>query len=296
MALAGLERNRIFASPLARRMAALEGLDLGQVQGTGPHGRIIKIDIERALSSRDIRTSPAPETPTTAPKRVVEELPLSSMRKVIARRLTESKQSIPHFYLTVDCTLDPLLDLRAKLNARAKADYKLSINDLLIKAAALALKAHPDVNASWGGDKILRFRDVDVAVAVAVEGGLVTPVIRRADEKSIVAISTEMKELATRARQGKLAPEEYQGGGFSISNLGMYGISSFSAVINPPQAAILAVGAAREQAVVRGGKVKAATVMTCTLSVDHRAVDGALGARFLSGIKELVEDPLALLV
>jgi pyruvate dehydrogenase E2 component (dihydrolipoamide acetyltransferase) len=218
------------------------------------------------------------------------------MRRVIARRLLESKQTVPHFYLSVECEIDRLLALRADLNAVAADDYKLSVNDLVIKAAAKALRLVPEANAMWTEDAILRFDDVDVAVAVATDGGLITPVLRRADEKSLGTLSNEIKELAGRARANKLKPEEYQGGGFTVSNLGMYGVVSFAAIINPPQSCILAVGAGKRRAVVReDDTIVAATVMNCTLSVDHRSVDGAIGARYLSAFKDLIEQPLRLL-
>ena len=312
---AGAQEGRIFASPLARRMAAQAGLDLRTIKGTGPGGRIVKADIEAALAApRPVAAppaapavAPAPATvapvpaPTPAPVSpppgvAFDEIPLSNMRKTIARRLSEAKATIPHFYLTIDVGLDALLDLRAKLNARPKVDYKLSVNDFIIKAVALALKKVPDCNASFAGDKILRWRDVDVAVAVAIEGGLITPVVRKADQKTLSVISAEMKDLAARARAGKLKPEEFQGGGFTISNLGMYGIREFAAIINPPQACILAVGAAEKRPVVEGEAIVARTLMTVTLSTDHRVVDGALGAEFLQAFKGLIEDPMGLLV
>jgi len=313
--------ERIFASPLARRMAEQAGLDLRAIRGSGPHGRIVKADIERALAEREAKpaTAERPAAPAAAPAAATaaapaapaapspallqpipnmeyEELPLTNMRKVIARRLTEAKQQIPHFYLTIDCELDALLELRSRLNARPGADYKLSVNDFVIKAVALAIRRKPDVNASFGGDRIYRYRSIDVSVAVATPGGLITPIVREADRKGLSTISNEMRELAARAREGKLKPEEFQGGGFSISNLGMYGIREFAAVINPPQACILAVGAGEKRAVVKNDELAIATVMTCTLSVDHRVVDGALGAEFLQEFKTLIEDPLALLV
>ena len=218
------------------------------------------------------------------------------MRKVIARRLTEAKQTIPHFYLTLDCELDALLALRAQLNARDGAEYKLSVNDFVIKAVAQGMRRVPGVNASWGGDRIYQYKDIDVSVAVAIEGGLITPIVRKADQKGLATISNEMKDLAKRAKEGKLKPEEFQGGGFSISNLGMFGIKDFLAVINPPQACILAVGAGEKRPVVKGDEIKIATVMSVSLSTDHRVVDGALGAQFLQEFKKLVEDPLALLL
>jgi pyruvate dehydrogenase E2 component (dihydrolipoamide acetyltransferase) len=311
----GTDGERIFASPLARRMAQQAGLDLGQLKGSGPHGRIVKADIEAALARKpeaarpterpatpaaaagpQVAAPPAITQPTAPPSAAYEEIALSSMRKVIAKRLTEAKQTIPHFYMSLDCELDALLEMRAKLNAREGADYKLSVNDFVVKATALALRKVPGCNASWGGDRIFQYKDIDVSVAVAIEGGLITPIIRHADQKGLSTISAEMKDLAKRAKEGKLKPEEFQGGGFSISNLGMYGIKEFQAVINPPQACILAVGAGEQRPVVKGGEIQIATVMTCTLSVDHRAVDGALGAQFLAELKRLVEDPLALLL
>jgi pyruvate dehydrogenase E2 component (dihydrolipoamide acetyltransferase) len=278
--------------------------------------RQVKADIEAALAAArpavapTARAAPAPAPTVTAPAVApptpapvtpppgvaFDEIPLNNMRKTIARRLSEAKATIPHFYLTIDVGLDALLDLRAKLNARPNVDYKLSVNDFVIKAVALALKKVPDCNASFAGDKILRWRDVDVAVAVAIEGGLVTPVVRKADQKTLSVISAEMKDLAARARAGKLKPEEFQGGGFTISNLGMYGIREFAAIINPPQACILAVGAAEKRPVVEGEAIVARTLMTVTLSTDHRVVDGALGAEFLQAFKALIEDPMGLLV
>ena len=313
------EGERIFASPLARRMAKLAGIELSGIQGSGPHGRIVKADIEKAQSGgapkAAVTTGPharAPEAPRpaaapapavpapapaagapTAPHR---EVALSNMRKVIARRLAEAKQTIPHFYLSVDVELDALLKLRADLNGRKGADYKLSVNDLVIKAAAIAIRQNPAVNAWWGGDKVYELLDIDVSVAVAIDGGLITPIVRRADQKGLATISAEMKDLATRAKAGKLKPEEYQGGGFSISNLGMYGIKEFSAVINPPQSCILAVGAGEKRPVVKDNALAIATVMTVTLSVDHRVVDGALGAEWLQSFKALVEDPISLML
>jgi pyruvate dehydrogenase E2 component (dihydrolipoamide acetyltransferase) len=318
-AAAAAEGGRIFASPLARRMAAQAGLDLRTIKGTGPGGRIVKADIEAALAApRPPAAAPAPvAAPAPAPPVVsaaaaerpvsaapvvppagaaFDEIPLNNMRKTIARRLAEAKQTIPHFYLSVDVQLDALLDLRAKLNARPKVDYKLSVNDFVIKAAALALRKVPDCNASFAGDRILRYRDVDVSVAVAIEGGLVTPIVRKADQKTLSVISAEMKELAAKARAGKLQPHEFQGGGFTISNLGMYGIREFAAIINPPQACILAVGAGEKRPVVEEDRIVVRTLMTVTLSTDHRVVDGALGAEFLQAFKALIEDPMGLLV
>ncbi|WP_027136054.1 pyruvate dehydrogenase complex dihydrolipoamide acetyltransferase [Geminicoccus roseus] len=301
--------GRVFASPLAKRMAALAGIDLGSITGSGPHGRIVKADVEKAASAPKAAGKPAEAAkaapiaapapvagPIPAPSAPHKEIQLNNMRKVIAKRLTESKTTVPHFYLTVDVELDELLKLRAELNGRPKADYKLSVNDFVIKAVAQGMKKIPGVNASWGGDKIYQFEDVDVSVAVAIDGGLITPIIRRADQKGLSTISAEMKDLAKRAKDGKLKPEEFQGGGFSISNLGMYGVKDFAAVINPPQACILAVGAGEKRAVVKNDALAIATVMSVTLSTDHRVVDGALGAEFLQVFKKTVEDPLSLLL
>lgn len=286
--------GRIFASPLAKRMAAQAGIDLAALSGSGPRGRIVKRDIEAALDAR-AAAPPQPEPAAPAPPAGAVEIPNSGMRKTIAKRLAESKRTIPHFYLTVDCEIDALLKTRADLNARSDA-YRLSVNDFVVRAAALALRKVPEANAAWTDAATLRRTTVDIAVAVAVEGGLVTPVVRGADNKGLAEISAEMADFAARARAGKLLPEEYQGGGFSISNLGMYGVREFAAVINPPQAGILAVGAGEQRPAVRDGALAVATVMTCTLSGDHRVIDGAIGARFLAAFKGLVEDPLTMLL
>ncbi len=292
--------TRIFASPLARRIAADAGLDLGHVSGSGPRGRIVKRDVEAAIASGVSAAAPAaPAAPVAVgampgmPDSIA--IPNSMMRKTIARRLSESKQQAPHFYLTVDCRLDELLELRKKLNNNA-TDFKLSVNDLIIRAAALALKQVPAANASWFEDEIRQWQAVDISVAVAIDGGLITPIIRGAEGKGLKQISAEMKDLAGRARDGKLLPEEYQGGTFSISNLGMFGIKEFAAVINPPQGAILAVGAGEQRPVVNDGELAVATVMSCTLSSDHRVVDGAVGAEFMQAFKLLIEDPLKMLL
>ncbi len=306
----GGDGERVFASPLARRMAEKAGLDLAALAGSGPRGRIVKADIEAAMAKGGAKAAPAagkaapaaaaaapaPAPAAGAPDAPHTEITLSNMRKVIARRLTESKQQIPHFYLTVDCELDALLKLRKDLNDRPGADYKLSVNDLVIKATAIAIRQKPAVNSIWGGDKVYQLTDVDVSVAVAIDGGLITPIIRKADQKGLATISAEMKDLATRAKAGKLKPEEFQGGGFSLSNLGMFGIKDFAAVINPPQACILAVGAGEQRPVVKNGALAIATVMSVTLSVDHRVVDGALGAEWLQAFKKLVEDPISLML
>jgi pyruvate dehydrogenase E2 component (dihydrolipoamide acetyltransferase) len=299
--------DRVFASPLARRMAEQAGLDLSAISGSGPNGRIVKADVEAAISG-GAKTPAAARAPAAAPAPAAaapsadvpgmpdyDAIPNTTMRKVIAKRLTESKQFAPHFYMTVDCEIDALLATRKQLNERL-SDGKVSVNDLVIKAAAIALKQVPAANASWTESEIRVYRSVDISVAVAIEGGLITPVIRGAQNKGLAEIAAEMKDLAARARDGKLMPEEYQGGTFSISNLGMFGIKDFCAVINPPQGAILAVGAGEQRPVVKDGALAIATVMSCTLSVDHRVVDGAIGAAFMAAFKKLIEDPLTMLL
>jgi pyruvate dehydrogenase E2 component (dihydrolipoamide acetyltransferase) len=283
-------------------MAAQAGVDLSALKGSGPHGRIVKADVDGAVgkggapSAPAAARGPAPVAPTGAG---ATRIPHTNMRKVIARRLTEAKQTIPHIYLTIDCEIDELLKLRKQLNAKAeaaKADYKLSVNDFVIRAAALALRKVPGANVSWTDDAVLQHNTVDISVAVAIPGGLITPIVKNADHKGLAAISREMKDLAARAKDGKLRPEEFQGGTFSISNLGMYGIRQFEAVINPPQAAILAVGAGEERAIVKQGALAIATVMSVTLSSDHRVVDGALAAEWLQAFKGLISDPLTMLL
>jgi pyruvate dehydrogenase E2 component (dihydrolipoamide acetyltransferase) len=300
--------ERIFASPLAKRIAGQNGIDLKTVKGTGPNGRIVRADVEKAQAAPAPVAAPTATAPAVPPKPAPApaitaphtKIPHSTMRKVIARRLTESKQSVPHFYLTVTIELDALMKLRGELNAKSPKDgagaFKLSVNDLIIKACAIALKRHPGVNASWTDDAIVQYDEVDVSVAVAIPDGLITPIVKGADRLGLAAISNSMKDLAGRAKAGKLKPEEFQGGGFSISNLGMFGISEFSAIINPPQAAILAVGAGERRPVVKGDAIVPATVMSATLSVDHRVIDGALGAQFLQTLKGLIEEPLSLLL
>jgi len=300
--------DRVFASPLAKRIAANAGVDLGSIKGTGPNGRIVKADVEEAMSSGASNKKDAPSqvsgvAPTSSAAadvpdfgQVYTEVENSNVRKIIARRLLEAKQSIPHFYLTVDCELDALLKLRKELNGREGVDYKLSVNDFIIKASAMAMRKVPMVNATWTDEAVRLYDNVDVSVAVATDGGLITPIIRNADQKGLSTISNEMKDLAERARDNKLKPEEFQGGGFSISNLGMFGIKEFSAIINPPQSAILAVGAGEQRPIVKDGALAVATVMSCTLSCDHRVVDGAVGAEFLAALKPLIEDPLSLLL
>ncbi|MGH6720064.1 MAG: 2-oxo acid dehydrogenase subunit E2, partial [Alphaproteobacteria bacterium] len=290
--------GRVAASPLARRMAERAGLDLVAVRGSGPGGRVIKADIEATLAkgpqARPAAGAPPP-SPAAPPGAAYTDVPLSTMRKTIARRLVESKQSVPHFYLTIDCAIDRLLALRKDLNGRSDA-YRITVNDFVVRAVALALRQVPDANASWADTALRKWSTVDVAVAVALDGGLVTPIVRNADHKGLAAISNEVKEMAGRAREGKLMPEEYQGGSFSVSNLGMYGIRQFDAIINPPQAGILAVGAGEQRSVVRDGALAIATMMTCTLSCDHRVIDGALGAAFLQAFKGFIEEPLTMLL
>jgi pyruvate dehydrogenase E2 component (dihydrolipoamide acetyltransferase) len=295
--------ERVFASPLARRMAQQAGLDLARVNGSGPHGRIVKADIDAALArgvpAGPPAAKPTPGAPPPAPPAAglpaFTEVPHSMMRKVIARRLVESKREAPHFYLTIDCNIERLLQLRQEINAKREKD-KISVNDFVIKAAALALKRVPAANASWTETAARLYQAADVSVAVATPGGLITPIIRSAETKSLSAISAEMKDLAARAREGKLKPEEYQGGTFSVSNLGMFGIREFAAVINPPQGAILAVGAGEQRPIVKDNALAIATMMSCTLSVDHRVVDGAIGAEYLAAFKKLIEDPLNMLI
>ena len=309
--------DRIFASPLARRIAADKGLDLSQISGSGPRGRIVKADVEAASAqptaaaevspSGAAEKAAAPAQVATGPgtdavlkmyaDRAFIEVPLDGMRKTIAARLTEAKQTIPHFYLRRDIHLDALLKFRSQLNKQLEPrGVKLSVNDFIIKASALALQTVPAANAVWAGDRMLQLEPSDVAVAVAIDGGLFTPVLKDAHQKSLSALSAEMKDLATRARDRKLAPHEYQGGSFAISNLGMFGIDNFDAVINPPHGSILAVGAGTKKPVVgEDGELTVATVMSVTLSVDHRVIDGALGAQFLDAIKSNLENPMVML-
>ena len=289
-------RERVFASPLARRMAGEAELPLEGVAGSGPEGRIVKRDIERELRQGAAPPPAPPELEQLPGLPPFERIRHTNMRKVIARRLTESKQTVPHFYLTVDCEIDALLEARREINLRAPEGVKVSVNDFVVKALATALCRVPDANAAWTEDGLLKFQQVDVSVAVSVPNGLVTPVVRGAESKGLARISAEMADFAARARDGKLMPEEYQGGTTSVSNLGMFGIRQFDAVINPPQGTILAVGAGEQRPVVKDGSLTVATVMTCTLSCDHRAVDGALGARLLGAFKALVECPAAMLL
>lgn len=300
--------ERVKASPLAKRIAGQEGVDLSTVSGTGPHGRILKADVEDAKKSGGGKSASGAAFASPSYGRSAQEfieIPNNNMRKTIAKRLLESKQTVPHFYLTVDCEIDALNAARARINAAAdaavkgtdkKPAYKVSVNDFVIKAVAQALRDIPEANASWTDAAIRQFCNVDVSVAVAIDGGLITPIVRNADQKSLAAISNEMKDLAKRAREGKLKPEEFQGGGFSISNLGMYGIKQFNAIINPPQSCILAIGSGEERVVVKGGQFTAVNMMTVTLSSDHRVVDGAVGAVFLAAFKRYIEDPVMMVV
>jgi len=299
--------RRIKASPLARRLAKQKGINLAAITGTGPKGRITKMDVDKA-AKRDISlgggtggfVAPAPRPMPAGPlpyhEDEFERVENSMMRKAIARRLTESKQQVPHFYLTIDVAMDRLLDLRAQLNDSADGAFKLSVNDFIIKAVAKALKDVPAANASWTDTDTLMHRHAHVSVAVAIEGGLITPVIRFAEQKGIVDISNEVKELAARARKGELQPEEYSGGTFSISNLGMYGVKKFQAIVNPPEGAILAVGATEARPEVENGQVVIKQMMSVTLSCDHRVVDGAVGAEFLAALKKHLETPASVLI
>lgn len=311
--------ERIFASPLARRTAKEKGIDLKTIKGSGPHGRIVWADVDASKAAPAVAASaaavaPAPKAAAAAPagpsdeaiKKMFpagsfEEVPHDGMRKTIARRLSEAKSTIPHFYLTIDVELDALLKLREQVNAAApqkdgKPAYKVSVNDFVIKALALALNRVPEANVSWTDGSMLKHKHSDVGVAVSIPGGLITPIVRAAETKSLSAISNEMKDYAARAKARKLKPEEYQGGTTAVSNLGMFGVKDFAAIVNPPHATILAVGAGEQRAVVKKGEIVAATVMSVTLSTDHRAVDGALGAELMAAFKSLIESPMGLLV
>jgi len=299
VAPARTDGGRVFASPLARRLSQEAGVPLEGLQGSGPHGRIVRVDVEAAQRAAQAQpraqvSAGGSAAAAPVPGSNYTDVPHSNVRRVIAQRLTEAKQQVPHFYLTIDCRIDRLLALRSEANAAL--DVKLSVNDFIVRAVALALRKVPAANASWQETAIRQWHDVDVSVAVATPSGLITPVVRGADRKTVGAISAEVKALAERARQGRLQPNEYQGGGFTISNLGMYGIREFAAIINPPQACILAVGAGEQRPVVIDGALAVATVMTCTLSADHRVVDGAVGAEFLAAFRRLIEQPFALLV
>lgn len=312
--------ERIFASPLAKRLATQKGIDLSAVKGSGPHGRIVKADIDQAKEQPAAKAEPKAATDKTASapppasksapaatgpdaKKLAdaygmayEEIPNNNIRKIVATRLLESKQTVPHFYLTIECRIDELLKTRKEINEKAGGDYKLSVNDFIIKACANALKTYPAANTAWTDDAILQFKHADISVAVATPNGLMTPIVKEAESKGLRRISEEVKDLAVRARDGKLKPEEFQGGTFTVSNLGMYGIKEFGAIINPPQSCILAVGAGEQKPYVDGGEIKTGTFMTCTLSVDHRSVDGAVGAEYLQVFKRFIENPIEMLV
>jgi pyruvate dehydrogenase E2 component (dihydrolipoamide acetyltransferase) len=309
---------RVFASPLAKRIAASKGIDIAALSGTGPRGRIVKSDVENAkpgaakpaAAAAPAATggagipgiAPLPDARLLYPAGSYEEVPHDSMRKAIAKRLTSAKTLIPHYYLTVDCNLDALMAVREKMNAAAPKGkdkvpaYKLSVNDFIMKASAMALMKHPDVNASWTETAILKHKDADVGVAVALDFGLITPIIFKAQTKGLIEISNEVKELAGLAKAKKLKPSQYEGGGFSVSNLGMYGIKNFTSIINPPQSCIIAVGAGEERPIVKNGKIEIATIMTVTMSADHRVVDGGTGAKFLQTLKQFIEEPASMLL
>jgi pyruvate dehydrogenase E2 component (dihydrolipoamide acetyltransferase) len=297
---------RLFASPLARRIGQDAGIDLQRVKGSGPHGRIVKADVEAAIKSGGAKAQPAPAAapqaaasrpvpqPLALPPGETHRIPHTTIRKVIARRMLESKQTVPHFYLSVEFEIDALLAARAAINATGKA--KVSVNDMVIKACAMALRDHPEVNSSWTENEMIQYGTVDVSVAVATDRGLITPIVKRADAKGLAQIASEMKDLAARAKEGKLKLDEFQGGGFTISNLGMFGIKDFAAIINPPQAAILAVGVGEERVVVRNGQMVIRSMMSCTLAVDHRVVDGAMGAVFMQTLRTYIEQPATMLL
>ena len=311
--------SRVFASPLAKRIAKDAGINLSAVKGSGPHGRVVMADVEAAKANPSSAGKAAPAAaPVTAAAPMASgpsadaikklfaegsyvEVPHDGMRKTIARRLLESKQTVPHFYLTIDCNLDALLALREQINKAApvkdgKPAYKLSVNDMVIKAMAMSLNAVPEANVSWTDNTMLKHKHADVGVAVSIPGGLITPIIRAAETKTLSAISNEMKDMAARAKAKKLKPEEYQGGTTAVSNLGMFGVKDFAAIVNPPHATILAVGAGEQRAIVKGGQLAVATVMSVTLSTDHRAVDGALGAELMQAFKGFIENPMGMLV
>lgn len=302
--------ERVFASPLARRIASQEGLDVAAISGSGPRGRVVKRDVEAALASGTgkaapkaaaagappVAAAPTVDDPVFANMPEFDAVPNSSMRKVIASRLTASARDIPHFNVTADIEIDNLMKARKDLNGRDGADYKISVNDFVIKAVAVALKRCPDVNVSYTDDAILKFKRADVSIAVAIEGGLITPIIKDAGALGLAEISATAKELAGKARDGKLQPEEFQGGTFTISNLGMFGVKSFNSIINPPQGGILSVGAGEQRPVVKNGALSVATVMSLTLAVDHRCIDGATAAGFMKELKAILEDPISLLL
>jgi pyruvate dehydrogenase E2 component (dihydrolipoamide acetyltransferase) len=301
--------DRIFATPLAKRIANDKGVDLKSIKGSGPHGRIVKADVEGVKGGAAPSPAASGSAATAAPVlsgdekvnafgQIYIEIPNNNIKKITAKRLLESKTTVPHFYLTIDCQIDELLKVRETLNKAAGKDaaYKLSVNDFVVKACAMALKAYPAANVSWSEAAVLQFKHADISVAVATPNGLMTPIVKKAEEKGLAAISGEIKDLAKRARDGKLKPEEFQGGTFTVSNLGMFGITNFQAIINPPQSCILAVGAGQERPYVDNGQVKIGNFMSCTLSTDHRTVDGAVGAEFLQFVKRYIENPATMLL
>ncbi len=299
------DAGRIFATPLAKRIAKDKGIDLKSLKGSGPHGRIVKADIEGAKAGAPAPAAMASSAPALAADEKVNafgqiytEIPNNNIKKITAKRLLESKTTVPHFYLTIDCHIDELMKVRETLNKAAgkEAAYKLSVNDFVVKACAMALKAYPAANVSWSDEAVLQFKHADISVAVATPNGLMTPIVKQAEGKGLAAISGEIKDLAKRARDGKLKPEEFQGGTFTVSNLGMFGITNFQAIINPPQSCILAVGAGQERPYVDNGQVKIGNFMSCTLSTDHRTVDGAVGAEFLQYVKRFIENPATMLL
>lgn len=291
-----IENNRIFVTPLAKRLAVEKNIDLKQMKGSGPRGRIIKEDVLN-YSTANNKGFAAEIIMRTQPE--TSEMPISTMRRVIAQRLLESKQNIPHFYLSIDCNMDKLLEFRKDINDLARKEspeFKVSVNDIITKASALALKEVPEANASWGDNSIINYNNIDISIAVAIEGGLITPIVKNTDQKSLFEISSEIKELVRKAKAGSLAPNEFQGGSFSISNLGMYGIKQFNAIINPPQSCILSVGTTTELPIVKNGEIKISNIMTLTISCDHRVVDGAVGAKLLNAIKKIIENPVRMLI
>lgn len=301
VALALKPSDKIAASPLARRIATQKGVDLSGLSGSGPRGRIVRIDVDRAAEAgADAPVAASPVAAATAHNLAgigeFEAIPHTGMRRTIARRLLESKTTVPHFYLDADCNIEALLALRAQINESREKTERISVNDFIVKAVANALAKVPAANAIWTDEAVLQLKSIDISVAVATDGGLITPVLHKADQKSLGTLSSEIKALAAKAREGRLKPNEYQGGGFSVSNLGMYGVKSFAAIINPPQSCILAVGAAEKRPVGQGDQIVLAPVMSVTLSVDHRTVDGAVGAQWLAAFKEGIENPMSLLV
>lgn len=303
LSLSASKGDRVFASPLAKSMAKEADLDISNIAGSGPSGRVVKTDVEKAKAApKPIAAAPTETVSESSDIKVnmfgmaYTEIPNNNVRKIVAKRLTQSKQEVPHFYLTVECILDSLLNSRKEINDKANGAFKISVNDFIIKAAAMALKIYPAANVSWSDDAVHQYLKSDISVAVSTPTGLITPIVKAAEDKGLSVISTEMKDLAAKAREGKLAPDEFQGGSFTISNLGMFGVKEFSPIINLPQGCILAIGAGEQRPVVINGEIKIKTVMNCTLSVDHRCVDGAVGAEYLQIFKQYIENPVSMLV